>query len=113
MRWKRMWNREVKSRGLRQGITQKIHLTGHHHTRLGTHLGSVWLRMVHRNVLMDHIQDQTKVEGVFPKHTVFVQCPMEKKCSGIGYCTPKAQIKCIVLHVSFLVELELLTHALW
>ena len=59
---------------------------------------------------MGRIQDQTRVEGVFPKHNVFVQCPMEKKCSGIGYCTPKGQIKCIVLRVSFLVELELLTH---
>ena len=62
---------------------------------------------------MGRIQDQTRVEGVFPKHTNFVQCPMEKKYGGIGDCTQKVRIKFIVLYVSFLVELELLTHALW
>jgi len=53
------------------GITQKFHLTGHPHSRLGTHLGSVWLKMAHRNVLMGHIQDQTRVEGVFSKAYCF------------------------------------------
>jgi hypothetical protein len=33
---------------------------------------------------------------------------MEKKCSGIGYWTPKVRIRCSVLHVIYLVELELL-----
>jgi hypothetical protein len=66
--------------------------------------------MAHRNVLMGHIQDQIRVKGVLPKHTVFLCCQMERKWSGIGYCTPKVLTESIVLHVSFLVKLELLTH---
>ena len=79
MRWRRMWNRGVKRRPYSEDPS------GHHHTRLWTHLCSAWFRMPHRNVLLGHIQDQRRVTVFFP--SILTSFNVQWRKSAVGLVT--------------------------